>query len=291
MFGGSIVALVTPMEVSGEIAYKALLDLVEWHITSGTHGLVILGTTGESATLEEEERSEIIRAVVSRAKGRIPVIVGAGSASTQKTIALAQRAQAAGADAVLLVTPYYNRPTQEGLYLHYSAVAQAVSIPQILYNVPARTGTDLLPETVLRLAKYENIVGIKEAVPEKNRLHRLKKESAHLSWLSGDDATAVEFFELGAQGVISVAANILPAECAYLMSYREESADSVLRNRYQQRVTQLVSYLFLETNPIVVKWMLHKLGRIPAGIRLPLTCLDTQYQTSVCEVLQKLFAF
>jgi 4-hydroxy-tetrahydrodipicolinate synthase len=217
MFHGSIVALVTPMQVDGAVDLDVLSQLIEWHIASGTDGIVVLGTTGESPTITQDERMKVIRRAVETAAGRIPVIAGTGSNSTQATIQQTQEAMELGVDACLLVTPYYNKPTQEGLYLHYKAIAEAVAVPQILYNVPSRTSCDLLPETVARLSQIANIVAIKEASPDPQRPIQLMKvlsdnasSRPKIDIISGDDINALAYMKLGAKGVISVTANVAP---------------------------------------------------------------------------------
>ena len=285
MFSGSIVALVTPMSVHGDIDYASLQNLVAWHLASGTDALVILGTTGESATVEPAERVEIIRRVVDQLANQIPVIVGTGTHSTRHTIELTQEAMKLGADAVLLVTPYYNKPTQEGLFQHFKAVAQAVPIPQILYNVPSRTGCDLLPETVLRLGVFANIVGLKEATGDIRRVQQLLTAGCTMDLLSGDDKTAMEFILAGGKGVISVVANVVPKEfhqlCAALLA-----GDKSLAERLNTQLSPLYTQLFVESNPIPTKWALARMARIPEGIRLPLTPLSADLQVGVLKAMQ-----
>lgn len=289
MFQGSLVALVTPMTVDGALAMDSLLQLVDWHIEQGTDGLIILGTTGESVTLTEEERSLITQAVIQhvkkQAKRKIPIIVGTGSNSTRTSIEWTRKAMELGADACLLVTPYYNKPTQEGLYLHYKAIAEAVPIPQILYNVPGRTACDLLPKTVIALAALPNIIGIK--MPGSD-VHRIQEIHSHLQsdfkFYSGDDATAKDFILAGGDGVISVAANVAPR----LMHDLCEAAlqgDKEKSSLIDERLMPLYTALFLESNPIPVKWALHALGHIPAGIRLPLTPLSTMHHAKLREAI------
>ncbi len=280
MFTGSLVALVTPMKKNGDVDYAAFDQLIDWHLTSGTHGLVILGTTGESPTIDLEERTHLIKQTIARVNHQIPVIVGTGANSTAQTILLTQQAKDLGADAVLLVTPYYNRPTQEGLFLHFSAIADAVEIPQILYNVPTRTACDLLPETVLRLAAHPNIVGLKEASGDIQRLTYLREHLCDLAVYSGDDGLGLAFMQKGAQGVISVVANIAPklfATLCHLALEGDHEQALILDNRLRP----LYKSLFLEANPIPSKWLLAKMGLIQAGIRLPLTPLSMQYQAVV----------
>jgi 4-hydroxy-tetrahydrodipicolinate synthase len=287
MFRGSMVALVTPMHEDGALDYESLSRLVEFHIGNGTTAIIAVGTTGESATLDMQEHCEVIRQVVNMARGRVPVIGGTGSNSTREAIELTQAAMAAGADACLLVTPYYNKPTQEGLYRHYKAVADAVPIPQILYNVPGRTACDLLPETVGRLAKVPNIVGLKEATGDLGRLAELKAICGDsIDLYSGDDATAREFILQGGKGVISVTANVVPKAMqdmceAALRGDAEEAA------RIDARIAPLHTGLFVEANPIPVKWALHRMGLMPPGIRLPLTELAERFRPGLEQQLRE----
>lgn len=274
MFRGSIVALITPMHEDGRIAEDSLERLVEFHVEAGTSAIVAVGTTGESATLDEREHCTLIRRVVELAADRIPVIAGTGANSTTEALSLTRCAQQAGAAAALLVTPYYNKPTQEGLYRHYKAVAEAVEIPQILYNVPGRTACDLQPETVARLAEQPNIIGLKEATGEILRVARLRELCGKdFALFSGDDATACEFMLRGGQGVISVTANVVPRlmqqMCvAALAGYRSTAM------AFDSHLTGLHRALFIESNPIPVKWALAEMGLTPRGIRLPLTWLS-----------------
>lgn len=286
MFKGSIVALVTPMDAAGAIDYDSFSHLLDWHLTNGTDGVVVLGTTGESATVHLEERKRLIRFAAEQMKGRMPVIVGTGTNSTDTTIQLTQQALELGADAALLVTPYYNKPTQEGLYQHYKAVANAVSLPQILYNVPSRTGCDLLPETVIRLAAIANIVGLKEATGDQRRVKQILDADCKIDIFSGDDPTALAFLLLGAKGVISVAANVVPALfhdlCQAALAGERERA-----MRLDQRLQPLYKALFLESNPIPTKWALQELGLISGGIRLPLTPLAEIFRDAVRQAIQQ----
>lgn len=287
MIQGSIVALVTPMHVDGSIDEHSLQQLVEFHVENRSDALVAVGTTGESATLDEEEHCHVIRRVVEMAAGRIPVIAGTGANSTREAIDLTRCAQAAGADACLLVTPYYNKPTQQGLYLHHKAVAEAVPMPQILYNVPGRTAVDMLPDTVARLADVDNIVGIKEATGNLERARELLDRCGdRLALYSGDDATAMEFMLMGGRGNISVTANVVPAAmhelCAAALRGDRATAETIDR-----QVAMLHRVLFVESNPIPVKWALHAMGLIPAGIRLPLTPLGEQFHITVRQALEQ----
>lgn len=283
MIQGSLVAIVTPMHQNGAVDYDSLDKLIAWHIAKGTDGLVVLGTTGESVTITQQERTQIIRTAIAAVAGRIPVIVGTGTNSTAMTIESTRQALAEGADAALLVTPYYNKPTQEGLYQHYKAVAKAVAIPQILYNVPGRTACDLLPETVLRLsASCSNIIGVKEASGDVQRLSRLLSLQTGLQFYSGDDSTAKDFILAGGDGVISVAANIVPDKI-HAMVMAALSGNAQLANQIDQSLRDLYSALFVESNPIPAKWLLSKIGLIETGIRLPLTHLGINHHARVAD--------
>jgi 4-hydroxy-tetrahydrodipicolinate synthase len=285
MFRGSMVALVTPMFTDESVDYDSLAALVEFHVENGTSAIVSMGTTGESATLEMKEHCEVIRRTVEMVRGRIPVIAGTGANSTREAIQLTQCARDAGADACLLVTPYYNKPTQEGLYLHHKKIAESVDIPQILYNVPGRTACDMLPDTVARLASISNIIGIKEATGNLNRLKEIQsKVPDDFEIYSGDDETGTEFMLQGGHGVISVTTNVAPRAmsemCAAALAGDRETAESI--NRPLQG---LHKNLFLEANPIPVKWALAEMGKIPTGIRLPLTPLSEQYHQPLREAM------
>jgi 4-hydroxy-tetrahydrodipicolinate synthase len=287
MFHGSMVALVTPMQADGSLDYPSLQRLVEFHIENGTAAIVAMGTTGESATLDEHEHCEVMRRVVQMARGRVPVIGGTGANSTREAIDLTRCAMEGGVDACLLVTPYYNKPTQEGLYLHHKAVAEAVPIPQILYNVPGRTACDMQPETVARLAAVPNIIGIKEATGDLGRLRRIRELCGDaLDLYSGDDETALEFMLGGGKGVISVTANVAPramsALCAAALRGDRAAAAAI-----NDKLAALHRDLFVEANPIPVKWALHEMGLIPAGIRLPLTPLSAAYHDTVRRALRQ----
>ncbi len=287
MFQGSIVALVTPMLEDGSLDEVSLRQLVDYHIAQQTDGIVAVGTTGESATLNHDEHCEVIRIVVEQAAGRVPVIGGTGSNSTAEAIEYTRCAQKIGADACLLVTPYYNKPTQEGLYRHYKAIAEAVDIPQFLYNVPGRTGCDLLPETVKRLVHIDNIVGIKEAVGDLKRIHALiELASDQFVIFSGDDATAMELILAGGKGTISVTANVAPQAmhqmCQLALQGNRAGAEAI-----NQRLMGLHKNLFIEPNPIPVKWAVHTQGLIPSGIRLPLTPLSSIYYSTVKQAMKE----
>ncbi|WKD49012.1 4-hydroxy-tetrahydrodipicolinate synthase [Microbulbifer spongiae] len=286
MFTGSMVALATPMYADGSLDWESLRSLVEWHIEQGTRALVAVGTTGESATLDVHEHVEMIRRVVDQVAGRIPVIAGTGANSTTEAIDLTENAARCGADACLLVTPYYNKPSQEGLYQHYLAIARAVAIPQILYNVPARTAVDMLPDTVKRLATIGNIVGIKEATGDLTRARELLDILPEgFAVYSGDDSTALELMLMGGHGDISVTANVAPAAVAQ-MCETALAGDAATAQAIDQRIQILHKVLFLESNPIPVKWALREMGRIDGGIRLPLTSLSPQHHATVREALR-----
>lgn len=287
MFQGSMVALVTPMRVDGAVDHESLARLVEWHATEGTDALVVVGTTGESPTLSEDEAAAVVATCVRAARGRLPVVAGTGSNSTARAIALTQGAKAAGAVAALSVVPYYNRPTQEGMYLHFSAIAAAGGLPVILYNVPGRTVADLLPETVARLSRVAGIVGIKEATGEVSRIGRILAAAAPgFEIYSGDDATAREAMLAGACGVISVTANLAPGTmhrmCAAALADHAEQARAL-----DESLAGLHRDLFCEANPIPAKWALWRMGRIPPGIRLPLTPLESAYHPRVIAALNQ----
>ena len=287
MFQGSMVALVTPMDDSGAIDTKSLSELVEFHIQAGTDAIVAVGTTGESATLDEKEHCQVIRKIVEMANGRIPVIAGTGSNSTQEAIDLTTCAKEAGADACLLVTPYYNKPTQDGLYYHHKAIAEAVDIPQILYNVPGRTAVDMQTSTVVRLSKIKNIIGIKEATGDLQRARDILDQCAEgFEVYSGDDATGTDFMLAGGHGVISVTSNVAP-QAMHEMCVAALAGDAKRAHEINAPLTDLHRDLFVEANPIPVKWALYAMGLIPPGIRLPLTPLSEQYHETLRLALHK----
>lgn len=287
MITGSIVALVTPMTNDGSIDWESLAKLLEWHVEQGTDAIVSVGTTGESATLNVEEHTQVIRFTVEQLKGRIPVIAGTGANSTAEAIELTRHAQEVGADACLLVTPYYNKPTQEGLYLHHMAIADAVDIPQILYNVPGRTACDMLPETVARIAEHKNVVAIKEATGDLERGKKILELTADDFLLySGDDATAMELMLLGAKGNISVTANVAPKEM-HEMCVAAIAGDRATAEAINQPLDILHQKLFLEANPIPVKWALKEMGSMGEGIRLPLTPLSEHLRQELKDALQQ----
>jgi 4-hydroxy-tetrahydrodipicolinate synthase len=287
MFQGSMVALVTPMLDDGAVDDAALAALVDFHIEAGTDAIVAVGTTGESATLTVLEHATVIKRVIELVNGRVPVIAGTGANSTAEAIALTAHAKEDGADACLVVTPYYNKPTQEGLYQHFKSIAAAVDIPQILYNVPGRTALDMLPATTARLSSIKNIVGIKEAFGTVDRIKELVSVCVNdFMIVTGDDATAMESMLAGAKGDISVTANVVPAEM-HLMCKAAIAGDRETAEAIEARISDLHTVLFHESNPIPVKWALHTMGRIGAGIRLPLTPLDAQYHEVVSSALRK----
>ena len=285
MITGSLVALVTPMLANGELDWQSLHDLVEFHIEHGSDGLVLLGTTGESATLTEQERYEILSRVVKQVNRRLPVVAGTGSNSTRAAIHMTAEAKALGADACMLVTPSYNRPTQEGLYRHFQAVAAAVSIPLMLYNVPGRTTVDLLPETVARLADIPTIVAVKEATGDLERASTLLEMCGdRIALFSGDDASAVELMLMGGKGSVSVSANIAPKQihtlCTLACGGEAEAARAL-----NSTLMPLHRALFVESNPIPAKFALHAMGLIHNGIRLPLTPLTQSGEKAVTAAL------
>ncbi|MHB8551111.1 MAG: 4-hydroxy-tetrahydrodipicolinate synthase [Acidiferrobacterales bacterium] len=286
MFHGSMVALVTPMHPDGALDRAALRRMIDFQIENGTTAIVSVGTTGESPTLDMAEHCEVIRLSVEYARQRVPVIAGTGANSTAEAIELTRCAQVAGADACLLVTPYYNKPTQEGLFLHYQAIAQAVAIPQILYNVPGRTACDLLPVTVARLARLPHIIGIKEATGNLERAGEILAACGpDFEVYSGDDATALDLLLLGGKGIISVTTNVAPRAMQDLCS-AALGGDTGIARALNERLMGLHRNLFVEANPIPVKWALQQMGLIESGIRLPLTPLSPQYHGTVRQALR-----
>ena len=287
MFKGSMVALVTPMLDDGSVDHDALAELVEFHVEAGTEAIVAVGTSGESATLTVPEHTTVIGSVVRLARGRVPVIAGTGANATAEAIELTRHAKLAGADACLLVTPYYNKPTQEGLFRHYSAVAEAVDIPLILYNVPGRTALDMAPATTARLSRVPNIVGVKEAFGDPARIVELVGICEEgFTVVTGDDATAMESCLGGGHGDISVTANVVPRQmqemCAAAMAGDRARAEAI-----EADIADLHRVLFLESNPIPVKWALAEMGRIGPTLRLPLTPLDEAHHDAVRAALKK----
>jgi 4-hydroxy-tetrahydrodipicolinate synthase len=287
MFSGSLVALVTPMRPDGSVDFPCLEKLVDWHVEQGTDGLVIAGTTGESATLARDEHVEVIRVAATRAAGRIPVIAGTGSNSTAQTIDLSKAVGGLPIAGYLVVVPYYNKPTQEGMVRHFSAVADAVTRPVMLYNVPGRTVADMKPATVARLAKHPRIFGIKEATGELDRVKAIRDLcGSEFRLYSGDDATAREFMRLGGHGVVSVTANVAPKAMAG-MCRAALAGDVAQATEIDGLLADLHRDLFIESNPIPVKWALERMGRIPAGIRLPLTPLSAEVRPKVEAALRR----
>lgn len=286
MLQGSMVALVTPMADDGSVDYAALGRLVEFHIDNGTDALVAVATTGESATLTMDEHDEVIRQVVKLAAGRIPVIAGTGANSTAEALHLTETAAAAGADACLLVVPYYNKPTQEGLYQHFKTIAERVDIPQILYNVPGRTGCDMQPETVDRLADIPNIVGIKESSTLARIEQLIERCSDRMAIYSGDDPVAAATILGGGKGVVSVTANVAPRP-VHELCVAALQGDHANTERLDAALQGLHKALFLESNPIPVKWAVHQLGLIGGHIRLPLTPLAKQFRPQVVDAMRQ----
>ena len=287
MITGSIVALVTPLHSDTfDVDWDALKKLVEWHIESGTSSIVAVGTTGESATLDVSEHSAVIRLVVAQAAGRIPVIAGTGANSTREAIVLTKAAKEAGADACLLVTPYYNKPTQEGLYLHHRAIAEAVDVDQILYNVPGRTACDMQVETVLRLSAIDNIVGIKEATGDLKRAEQLVMQCpADFAVYSGDDHTARELMLLGGKGDISVTANVAPKLMSEMCS-AALAGDAKTAAEIDSQLSAVHDAMFVEANPIPVKWAVSQMGLMDNALRLPMTGLSEKFHGQVLEALK-----
>lgn len=286
MFQGSMVALVTPMQTDGSIDYKSLQHLIEWHIEEKTQAIIVTGTTGEAATLSAAEKQDLTTRVVMQVAGRVPVIAGTGTNCTRTSIENTQAAQAAGVDGCLVVTPYYNKPTQNGLYEHYKLIAEHTHLPIILYNVPGRTACDMLPATVERLAAVDNIIGIKEATGKIERCKEIIECcGSEFKLFSGDDATAMDFMLQGGHGVISVTANVAPHKmfqlCEASLSGNKELAESI-----NAELMPLHIKLFLEANPIPTKWALHEMGLIPDGIRLPLLPLDEKFHAEVRAALE-----
>lgn len=288
MFRGSMVALATPMQVDGSVDYQSLAKLVEFHIKNNTSAIISMGTTGESATLNMDEHCEVMSRTVEMVNGRIPVIAGTGANSTWEAIELTKGAKQGGADACLLVTPYYNKPPQQGLYEHHKKIAETVDIPQILYNVPGRTACDMLPETVKRLSEVDNIIGIKDATGDLDRLAETQGLLGDIEFelYSGDDATGTEFLLRGGHGVISVTTNVAPKAMA-AMCEAALAGDRELAESLNEPLMGLHSCLFLEANPIPVKWALAEMELIPPGIRLPLVPLAEEFHQPLREAMQQ----
>ena len=284
MFKGSIVAIVTPFK-NGKFDEKAFKSLIEWHISEGTDGIVPCGTTGESATLDYEEHYRVIEVTIKTVKGRIPVIAGTGANSTDETIMITKKAKQLGADAALLVTPYYNKPTQEGLYRHYKKVAEAVNIPQILYNVPGRTAVNMLPSTVARLAEIKNIVGIKEATGDMKQVSEVIRLCGNrITVLSGDDFTTLPLLALGGKGVISVSANVAPRDVSAMCNAWEQG-DIVRARKLHFKLEPLNSAMFIETNPIPAKTALNMMGKIQEEFKLPLCQMSDDNKEKLRKIL------
>ncbi len=284
---GSLVAIVTPMRADGAVDYASFEALIDWHVAEGTDAIVVAGTTGESATLSHAEHVELVGHAADYAAGRIPVLAGTGSNSTRQTIELSQAVGGFAIDGYLVVTPYYNKPTQDGLVRHFTAIADAVDKPLMLYNVPGRTAVDMLPETVARLATHPRIAAIKEATGEVERVARLRELCGPAFGLySGDDVSAREFMLAGGQGVVSVTANVAP-RAMHEMSHAAVAAERARAEALDAPLAALHRELFVESNPIPVKWALERMGRIPPGIRLPLTRLSAAAQPRVAAALQQ----
>ena len=278
---GSMVALITPMLTNGDVDYPRLAELIDWQIEQGTHCLVAVGTTGESATLSMQEHSDVIRYFVKHVNGRVPVIAGTGANNTQEAIHLTSEAKEAGADCALLVAPYYNKPTQEGLYQHYKAIAEAVDMPQMLYNVPGRTVVDIAQATVERLADFDNIVAIKDATGSVERGKQLIEAlGSRISVLSGDDGTALELMKHGAKGNISVTANIVPKAMSEVFTAALQG-DFDTAKKVHDTIEPLHGLMFVESSPIPVKYALNRMGKIENGIRLPMVWLDKKFHDQV----------
>jgi 4-hydroxy-tetrahydrodipicolinate synthase len=286
MFQGCIVALVTPMNSDGSVDVRNFRNLLDFHVDNKTDGIVILGTTGECPTIDFDEHTFLVKEAVSHISGKIPIIAGTGANSTKEAIYLTQSAKEVGADACLLVTPYYNKPNQNGLFEHYKAINDAVDIPQILYNVPSRTGCDLRNETVISLSQLSNIIGIKDATGELERINFLKnKVEENFIFISGDDLSFLEYMKRGGQGVISVTANITPdlmhTICSHILKEDVEKAENI-----NEKLRSLHKAMFIDSNPIPVKWLLNHLGLIKQGIRLPLVELDKKYHSVMIEAYE-----
>jgi 4-hydroxy-tetrahydrodipicolinate synthase len=287
MLSGSIVAIVTPFR-NGKVDERTLGDLIEWQIANGTNGIVPCGTTGESATLTHEEHHRVVKLTVEVAKRRVPVIAGTGSNSTAEAISLTRHAREAGADGALLITPYYNKPTQEGLYRHYKAVAEAVDLPLVLYNIPGRTGVNMLPATVARLAVMKNIVGVKEGSGNVQQASDIAQTCGdRLTVLSGDDALTLPMMAVGAKGVITVTANIMPKEMAQLVASFQAGRNDEAR-RIHFALSPLFTALFYETNPIPIKEAMGMMGKIDPELRLPLCAMSADNRNQLARVLKEL---
>ena len=285
MLKGSLVALVTPFDQSNRVDFVSLKRLIDFHVAEGSNGLVIAGTTGESATLETREHIELVTRAVEFAAGRLPILAGTGSNSTAQTIDLSLAVRDTGIDGYLVVVPYYNKPMQEGMYRHFSAIADAVEKPIMLYNVPGRTVADLLPETVARLARHDNIFAIKEATGDLGRVREIQDlVDDEFGLFSGDDFTALAFVEQGGHGVVTVSGNVVPARmaelCRLAAAGRHDEAQAI-----DEILQPLNTALFVESNPIPVKWAVNRMGLIPEGIRLPLTRYSTDYHEQMLSAM------
>ncbi len=289
MLKGSVVAIVTPMRSSdSSVDFDSLANLIDWHIAEGTNGIVIVGTTGESPAVSFNEHCDLIKFTVEKVQKRIPVIAGTGANSTQEAIDLSVYAKEIGADFGLSVVPYYNKPTQEGLYRHFSTIAETVDFPQILYNVPGRTVADISNETVIRLSVLENIIGLKDATADLERVAALiGRVERDFAIYSGDDGSALGLMMLGGHGVISVTANIVPNLVSKICDCVINKADFLAARNYNQNLVSLNKALFLESNPIPVKWALAKMGKIPTGIRLPLTQMSNELEGILATAMQE----
>jgi len=286
MFQGSIVALITPMTSAGEVDNAALEALVAFHIESGTDAIVAMGTTGESATFSHKDHRAVVQQIIKYVGGKVPVIAGTGSNSTAEALEMTQAAKDDGADAALLVSPYYNKPPQEGLYQHHKLIAEKVDLPQLLYNVPGRTAVDMLPETVERLSVLENIVGIKEATGDLSRVKDIiDRCGTDFDLITGDDATAMEFILLGGKADISVTANVAPA-AMHQMCKAALAGDRAKAESFNTSLLALHSKLFVEANPIPVKWVMHKMGYGSNAMRLPLVPLAEEYYSVLLEAME-----
>lgn len=287
MITGSLVAIVTPMLEDGQLDLERFRSLIDFHVAEGTDGIVVVGTTGESPTVDFDEHKELIKVAVDHAKGRIPIIAGTGGNSTVEAIELTESAKKAGAQACLSVVPYYNKPTQEGLYRHFRKIAETVDIPVILYNVPGRTVADLGNDTTIRLSELPGIIGIKDATASMERgTDLIKRAPKDFAIYSGEDAAALALILLGGQGVISVTANVAP-RLMHEMCAAALRGDVAIARGINLRLLSLHQKLFVEANPIPVKWALHEMGLIKAGIRLPMTPMSERFQGTVSEALQE----
>ena len=285
MFHGSIVALVTPMNPDGSIDFASYLKLLEFHINNNSDGVVVIGTTGEAPTVDFDEHVTLIQEAVNFVNGKIPIIAGTGANSTKEAIFLTEQAKKIGADACLLVTPYYNKPNQKGLYEHYKAINDAVDIPQILYNVPSRTGCDLANETIIKLSHLKNIVGVKDATGDLNRIDVIKNSvDKRFALISGDDLSFVDYLKKGGNAVISVTANLVPKQMHYICEEIQKN-NHIEAEALNQKLQALHEMMFIEPNPIPVKWALSYLGMINGKLRLPMVELDKIHQASLTKLL------